>query len=101
MPLFRRHRGQLDSSLLTTVIVKNIDELRSEIINDWEMWLGHPEAAHSNFKEFTVKVFIPGDLSIKESFDPRCGWYTHYVTADLLCKDEFQIVGFLSEPMNE
>lgn len=101
MPLFRRHRGGLDESLATTVIVKNIADLKAEITKDWEMWLDHPAAAHSNFKTFDVKVFVPFELPIENSFDPRCGWYTHYVSADIMCKGEFHMVGMLSEPMND
>ncbi len=97
MPLFRKNRALLSESLETTIIVKNMEELREAIRKDWEPWLGHPEAAHSNFKDFEIKVFIPYDLPLEMSFDKRCGWYTHYVSADVMCKDEFVIVGFLSE----
>jgi len=99
MPLFRRQRAMLDESLATTIIVKNMEELRHAIWVDWHEWLGHPEAAHCNFKNFHVKVEAPFNLSIEDTFDPRCGWYTHYVSADLMCEGEFHIVGFLSEPL--
>jgi hypothetical protein len=100
MPLFRRPRYSLEESLKTTVIVHNLDEIRSEVIKDFDMWLGHPQASHANFKNFSLKVFIPYGLTADQSFDPRCGWYTHHVSADLLCEGEFIMVGFLSEPLD-
>jgi hypothetical protein len=99
MPLFRRQRATLEDSLKTTIIVRNKQELREEIKKDWEMWFGHPGAAHCNFNDFNVKVFIPYDLPLELCFDARCGWFCHYVSADLMCKDEYMMVGFLSEPM--
>ena len=100
MPLFRKHRGQLDDSLETTIIVKNMAELRAAISEDWAMWYDHPAAAHSNFKTFDIKVFIPYEFPFEKSFDKRCGWYTHYVSADIMCKGEFCMMGYLSEPMD-
>ena len=101
MPLFRRPRALLDESLETTEVVRNKSDLRKSIMKDWETWLDHPGAAHTNFKDFEIKIFIPFDLPFNSSFDPRCGWYTHYVYADLMCKGEFHMVGYLSEAIDD
>lgn len=101
MPLFRRPRALLDESLETTIIVRNKAELKKAITEDWAMWLDHPAADHSNFKHFEINIFRPFDLTLEQSFDKRCGWFTHYVSADIMCKDEFHMVGFLSEPLEE
>jgi hypothetical protein len=95
MPLFRFHQGGLEDSLKNTIIVKNDVELRNKII---DFYFNVPLLFALN-KEFFIKVFIPYDLHLKDSFDPRCGWYTHYVSVDLFQKDNFSIIGFLSEPM--
>lgn len=99
MPLYRRHgSGGLEGSLETTVIVKNIEELKKVIKSHWENFLDIPEV-RSNFENFDVRVFIPYDLPLENSLDKRCGWYTHYVSADVLEKGKFCMEGFLSEPM--
>lgn len=101
MPLFRKNRALLDEALQTTIVVKDMQSLKDAIRQDWEMWLGHQGADHTNFKCFDVKVEIPYNLPLESSFDPRCGWYTHYVCADIMCKGEFYTVGFLSEPLDD
>lgn len=98
MPLFRFHRGGLDESLKTTVIVKNMEELKEVIKDSWFDFLDIP-TVKSNFEDFDVKVFIPYDLTLEQSFDKRCGWYQHYVSCDILEKGNFHMTGFLSEPM--
>lgn len=100
MPLFRLIRRELDESLKTTIIVKNEQELREAILKNWERWLDHPRAPEANFHGFTIKITRP-DLEIEKCFDDRCGWYQHYVIADVLRKDKFCLEGFLSEPMSE
>jgi hypothetical protein len=98
MPLFRRHRGTLEESLQTTIIVKNRKELIKHLIVDWGQW-----------KIFDLSEGIPFELKIEipykhldiNNFDTRCGWYTHYVSADIMERGKFTLVGFLSEPMEE
>ena len=95
MPLYRKHRGSLSDSLLTTVIVKNIEELKKVILLDWDAWIDVEGSHVDNVKGFIVKVNPYGHLDI------RCGWYTHLVSADLMIKNEFMPVGFLSEPFGD
>jgi len=97
MPLFRFHRGSLDESLKTTVIVKNLDHLKKVIYESWQPWI-NPEQV-KNREDFRVRVYCP--VSLEKSFDPRCGWYSHYVTCDIQEKDVYTMQGFLSEPMGE
>lgn len=52
-----------------------------------------------NFPDFDIKIEIPYRLSGVESFDKRCGWYTHYVCVNIMQKNRFDMTGFLSEPM--
>lgn len=77
MALFRFHRGSLDTSLATTVIVEDVDQLCD------------------------LLECIPGDLEIfpypsaENNFDPRCGWYTHMVKQT--SENELMMIGYLSE----
>lgn len=96
MALFRKHRGQLDDSLKTTVIVKNLDDLRNAIYEDWEMWEDalKKDGLPFNKNSFDIKYEPYGNHP-----DRRCGWYTQIVSADLEKKGEFMAIGFLSEPL--
>lgn len=91
MPLFRFHRGSLEESLTTTVIVRNTDDLACVIalemvdINENGEW-----AAHIDIHPY------PSD---DNHFDPRTGWYTHLVRANVYRPDEMHPVGYLSEPI--
>lgn len=95
MPLFRKPRRELNESLETTIVVKNLDDLRQAIYEDWEMWEGHltKDGRDFNKDSFDIKIEEYGGL------DKRCGWYTHLVSANLLNKKEFMCVGFLSEKL--
>lgn len=97
MPLFRFHRGSLDDSLQTTIIVKSLAALKKAIYESWQPWID-PENV-KNLQDFSVRVYCP--FSLEKSFDPRCGWYSHYVTCDIQEKGVFNMQGFLSEPMGE
>lgn len=103
MALFRHHRGNLADSLKTTVIVKNTHDLKREILKQFDNWIvpDDPNCAVKNHHNFEVKISIPWDMPLKESFDDRCGWYQHYVTTDILKKGEFFVAGMLSEPLDE
>ena len=95
MPLYRKHRSTLSESLKTTVIVKNLYDLRDFIYEDWKMWEGalkkdgQPFTKHS----FDIKLERYGEM------DDRCGWHTHIVSADLEETGKFMAIGFLSEPL--
>ncbi len=89
MPLFRSHRGGLQDSLDTTVIVKNIMQLELAILRDFENW-------PTTNKELEIQI---EPYPMERCFDKRIGWYTHLVTANVLEKDKMHPVGFLSEPL--
>lgn len=65
MALYRLHKGDLQKSLDTTVIVKSKEELINHI----------NESPHIKHKINEVKIEKYG-----ESFDKRIGWYTHLVS---------------------
>lgn len=91
MPLFRFHRGGLQDSLNTTVIVRNMQELMNVISHRHEQFIGEAK------KHFGI---IIGPYPTMEScFDKRIGWYTQMVTSDILEKGVFTPEGFLSEPL--
>lgn len=93
MPLFRLHRGGLAESLATTVIIKNLDDLRSAVKKSWEHW------PCGNITEFEVKV--SPYYNEANCFDERIGWYTQIVLVDILEKGVLVPVGFLSEPLEK
>ncbi len=98
MPLYRKHRGSLDDSLKTTVIVKNWHDLRDIIYEDWEQW---EDSLRKDGLPFNKNSF---DIKIEPymgKLDPRCGWYTQMVSCDLMEKGKYMAIGFLSEPMLE
>lgn len=90
MALFRFHRGGLQDSLDTTVIVKNIIDLELAILRDFENWT-------TTNKELEIQIEpYPSNYN----FDKRLGWYTQLVTANIYEKDKMHPVGFLSEPLD-
>ncbi len=93
MPLFREHRGGLSESLETTVVVKNKEELLKHLEILWSVWRVSGLTRSLTTYDITIKIEPYG------GFDRRCGWYTQMVWADMLIKDEFAPMGFLSEPM--
>lgn len=92
MPLFRFHRGGLDDSLATTVIVKDITELMMIIKKAHENWM--PPNAE------TFGVMIGPYQDHEHNFDKRIGWYTQMVTSDIHQRGVFNVEGFLSEPLD-
>lgn|GEM_PF-3717940 len=99
MPLFRFHRGCLEESLKTTVIVKNREELKKIIYDNWWPWSDNDQV--KNYPDFSIKIETSYNVSLDKCFDPRCGWYQHYVSVDIMEKGKFNITGFLSEPLEE
>lgn len=105
MPLFRLHRSTYKESIKTTQIVNSIDHLRVIIMHEHLNWcLQAHERLNMNvmrkLADFDIKIEIPYKLDKLQSFDERCGWYTHYVSANLFEKDSYFMVGFLSEPLD-
>lgn len=88
MALFRFHRGLLEDSLKTTVVVSTQKELETVIA----LW-------HSPFaiKSFEINLKIETYPDEENCFDKRIGWYPHMVRADLYEKGKFAVIGFLSE----
>ncbi len=101
MALFRFHRGGLHESLQTTVIVKNMHELR--------------EAARPFVDHFFLEPTDDFVLNVNaypskdNNFDGRIGWYTHIVALTITADKSNRImksidsapIGFLSEPLDE
>jgi len=96
MALYRKNRELLSDSLRTSVIVKNINDLRHAIIKQYS---DDPMLTAKNFENFKIKISIPYNGSLEESFDDRCGWYTHIVCCNIFNVNEFWPCGFLSEPL--
>ena len=96
MPLFRFHRGSLEDSLSTTVIVKSIDELKNVIICSFNGFTDIEYFYRNNDMEIKIK---PYQFENNNNFDKRTGWYMQIVTIKSFYDDEGHVVsGFLSEP---
>jgi hypothetical protein len=93
MPLFRPHRFLLKDSLKATKIVKNIDELREVIIEEFK-W----PCPIENCKFIMIIEAYP---TIDSCFDKRTGWYTHIITVNIYDPDKFVVAGFLSESLDD
>lgn len=91
MPLFRFHRGGLQDSLETTIIVKTRDELLARILDSSSF--GIRDAAYGNY-ELKIDPYPFKEIC----FDSRIGWYTQIVTGNIYEEDKFHPIGFLSEP---
>lgn len=92
MPLFRLHRGSLEESLKTTIIVKTIEDIKVEIFRA-RIFAGE-KYFELNLDSFIIEIKPHGDY-----MDKRCGWYTQLVTTDFLNKGNLLAVGYLSEPL--
>lgn len=87
MALFRYHRGMLEDSLKTTVVVKNTKELG-------ELLLNHHKEIYGQTKEPMIRFRIEAYPNKEHCFDKRIGWYTHIVTREL---EGGGVYGYLSE----
>ncbi len=86
MPLFRFHRGGLEESLKTTIIVDSMHNLLAKIL------------LAMNFDPFDVQEMKYEPYPDAENnFDARIGWYTHIVMLTMSTGEKWPI-GFLSEP---
>jgi hypothetical protein len=92
MALFRFQRGSLEESLKTTIIVNNINDLLERIIKELNA------NGLKGEKESIGKYGI--EIGQHQSFDNRCGWYTHLVSCRI-GNGNFFAIGFLSEPLDE
>lgn len=93
MALFRFHRGSLAESLKTTIIVKTFNEMVKAILFDASL----SNLLDVNPPPWGAKFLIepyPG----YDNFDPRIGWYTQIVTANIYEENKMHPIGFLSEP---
>jgi len=91
MPLFRFHRGGLDESLKTVVVVKNMHDLMKIISCYHEKITGK--------EKYDFGIMIGPYPAESKNFDERIGWYTQMVTSDIIEHGTFVPVGFLSEPL--
>lgn len=90
MPLFRFHRGGLDESLKTTILVKTFDDLKKALLADFE---GQPF-----YPTWDVKITVNPYPSEDNNFDHRIGWFTQMVKGNVYDEDKMHPIGFLSEP---
>ncbi len=93
MPLFRFHRGSLDDSLKTTIVVKTFNDMVKAIIFDSVSIEANPKWG----ARFSVEPYP----SKNNNFDARIGWYTHIVMTNLYEEDKMHPIGFLSKPFDE
>lgn len=91
MPLFRFHRGQLDESLKTTIIVKTFSDMVKEIVMSFDPEMLKKQQWGAQFKV----IPYPEEGN---NFDARIGWYTHMVLTNMFEENKMHPVGFLSEP---
>jgi hypothetical protein len=101
MPVFRFHKGSLEDSMKTCVMVKNKKEL-CEVIFNFNSVTNKPITDND-------KLVISSSLSSPEQitishycFDKRIGWDTHIVLGYTGCstRDPF-IIGFLSDDLKD
>ncbi len=85
MPLFRFHRGGLEESLKTTIVVKNFNDLYTAIANEFDITAS-----------WSASIEIE-PYPAENNFDARIGWHTHLVTANIYDKEKYVPVGYLSE----
>jgi len=97
MALFRRARALLIDSLLTSVIIKNIDQLKEVLILDYYDWYGHNK--NIDLTKMKIKIELPPGINLQDSLEKETGWFLHPVMADILNQDEYHLVGYLSEPL--
>ncbi|MDP4145609.1 MAG: hypothetical protein Q8936_14175 [Bacillota bacterium] len=91
MPLFRFHRGSLEDSLKTTIIVKTFNEIVEAIVTS--------DLIKATKQDWGAIFKITPYPDRESNFDPRIGWYTHMVLSNIYEKDKMHPVGFLSEPL--
>lgn len=95
MPTFRFHKGSIEDSLKTSIVVKSKKELAESISN-----FNH---ASGLYNEINPSVSIGHYVDEKDLkiipyvFDSRIGWNTHLVIEKGRCTQEAFIVGFLSD----
>jgi hypothetical protein len=92
MPLFRFHRGSLEDSLKTTIVVKKFNDLVKAIV------LAFSEEAINGMTWGAQFKIIPYPEE-GNNFNPRIGWYTHMVLCNIFEEEKMHPVGFLSEPL--
>jgi len=93
MALFRFHKGTLEESLKTTIIVKDIYDLLEKLACWWEKEVC---ISADRLSMYQWQLLIDK----KEKFDDRCGWYSHLVIFQVRNSDNIP-VGFLSEPLEK
>lgn len=93
MPLFRFHRGGLQESLQTTIVVKTFNDVVKAIVMSFDEEMLAKQTWGAAFK------IIPYPAEGK-NFDKRIGWYTHMVLCNLYEEKVMAPVGFLSEALD-
>ena len=94
MPLFRFHRGSLEESLKTTIIVKTFNDVAKAIVMSFDQDMLDKQTWGA---KFSIKPYPDED----SCFDSRIGWFTQMVMCNLYEEDKMHPIGFLSEPIWE
>lgn len=95
MALFRFHRGGLQESLATTIIVRTFNDMVKAILFNHEISkITQPITWGARF---SVKPYP----NVGNCFDRRIGWYTQMVMANIYEEDKMHPIGFLSEPFGD
>ncbi len=93
MALFRFHRGSLEQSIKTTVIVKNLNDVIKLVVDSASEFLNEEN------QHWVAKFQVIPYPDEENNFDPRIGWYTHMVLSNIYEKEKFHPVGLLSESL--
>lgn len=96
MPTFRFHRGNLEESMKTCVVVKDIKELAS-FLSSYNKITQAPSTDEDKLN--IGSWYEPEDLKIiPYIFDKRIGWNTHMVIRHPNCvTKDASVIGFLSD----
>lgn len=106
MPLFRFYDRDLQKSLKSTVIIKSISELKKHIECNWialvyAPWKKQCSMDYPLIEALRIETYPYPNLEISEMMDDRTGWYMQAVSIKLNMNQGFQLVGFLSEPLED
>lgn len=88
MALFRFHRGSLQESLMTTIVVKSKQQLFDYITQDFDRLGIDYEPDQMVIERYPAEA-------CGSNFDERIGWFTHIVTLS------GEVEGFLSEALHD
>lgn len=95
MALFMFQGSNLEESLKSTVIVKNLDDLRNILWEQFKIWEGIRTTQGKIFDKNSFDIIIEN-----YNYDSRIGWHTQLVSIEMEGNGKFSAIGYLSEPLN-